>query len=83
MSNQSHSPYDSNSYSPSVNVAAYLNLTGVELLQLSNTDFQTRDPQSGSFVSLSLQTLLSQANNNYSISSTMLPSYSHLVSNQC
>lgn len=78
LMNQSQSPFDSG-YCPAINVAAYLNLTGAELMQLSSTDIQTRDPQSGAFVFMSMQKYISQLNTPYSISSTVLPSYTHMV----
>lgn len=79
MNYQPASPFDS-SYCPTVNVAAYLNLTGAELVRLSSPEIQARDPQSGAFVFLSLQNHLNQANVLYNISSTVLPSYTHMVS---
>jgi len=79
MNTPSRSLYDGN-YPPAINVAAYLNLTGAELMHMSSTEMQSRDPQSGNFVFMSLQQCLSQPNSPYSPTPPGLPSYGHLVS---
>ncbi|XP_067935813.1 transcription factor ETV6-like isoform X2 [Watersipora subatra] len=78
MNNQSSLAFDLNSYGPSVNVAAYLHLTGAELMRMSCSELQDRDPQSGTLVYHSLQNLLSQTSNLFPFPSTTMPSYMHM-----
>ena len=42
-------------HAQNINVAPYLNLTGINLLQMSSSDMQNIDQNSGVFVFMSLQ----------------------------